>query len=171
GLFSPTAAARSRYSFTVERAIRTLRDTAVSLSPSPSLSRSTSLIRRIATFGLGISPRPRKGATVAAITCRSAASAEPIRGAENAEIRCRIGAKSPAAFRRNRLPLSTEIRCRFAPIFCTGGGRFSRDKHGSRPESCPGGIRHLGGAKSDQALVWHRQLNVSFRVALAYRGG
>jgi hypothetical protein len=28
------------------------------------------LIRRIATFGLGISPRPRKGATVAAITCR-----------------------------------------------------------------------------------------------------
>jgi hypothetical protein len=44
---------------TVERAIRTLRDTAVSLSPSPSLSRSTSLIRRIATFGLGISPRPR----------------------------------------------------------------------------------------------------------------
>jgi hypothetical protein len=53
-----------------QRAIRTLRDTAVSLSPSPSLSRSTSLIRRIATFGLGISPRPRKGATVAAITCR-----------------------------------------------------------------------------------------------------
>ena len=38
--FSPTAAARSRYSFTVERAIRTLRDTAVSLSPSPSSSRN-----------------------------------------------------------------------------------------------------------------------------------
>jgi hypothetical protein len=37
----------------------------------------------------------------------------------------------------------------------TGGGRFSRDKHGSRPESCPGGIRHLGGAKPDQALVWN----------------
>ena len=37
--FSPTAAARSRYSFTVERAIRTLRDTAVSLSPSPSFNR------------------------------------------------------------------------------------------------------------------------------------
>ena len=35
----------------------------------------------------------------------------------------------------------------------TGGGRFSRDKHGSRPESCPGGIRHVGGAKPDQALV------------------
>ena len=95
------------------------RDTAVSLSPSPSLSRSTSLIRRIATFGLGISPRPRKGATVAAITWRSAARPEPIRGAENADIRCRIGAKSGAAFRRNHLPLSTEIRCRFAPIFCT----------------------------------------------------
>jgi hypothetical protein len=42
---------------------------------------------------------------------------KPIRGAENAEIRCRIGAKSGAAFRRNHLPLSTEIRCRFAPIF------------------------------------------------------
>src|SRR5205085_1623068 len=51
------------------------------------------------------------------ITCRSAARPEPIRGAENAEIRCRIGAKSGAAFRRNHLPLSTEIRCRFAPIF------------------------------------------------------
>jgi hypothetical protein len=37
----------------------------------------------------------------------------------------------------------------------TGGGRFSWDKHGSRPESCPGGIRHLGGAKPDQALVWN----------------
>jgi hypothetical protein len=35
----------------------------------------------------------------------------------------------------------------------TGGGRFSRDKHGSGPGSCPRGIRHLGGAKSDQALV------------------
>jgi hypothetical protein len=42
---------------------------------------------------------------------------KPIRGAENAEIGCRIGAKSGAAFRRNHLPLSTEIRCRFAPIF------------------------------------------------------
>ena len=62
-------------------------------------------------------PAPPKGATVAAITCRSAARPEPIRGAENAEIRCRIGAKSGAAFRRNHLPLSTEIRCRFAPIF------------------------------------------------------
>jgi hypothetical protein len=49
-----------------------------------------------------------------------AARPEPIRGAENAEIRCRIGAKSHAAFRRNHLPLSTEIRCRFAPIFAYG---------------------------------------------------
>jgi hypothetical protein len=38
-------------------------------------------------------------------------------GAEDAEIGCRIGAKSGAAFRRNHLPISTEIRCRFAPIF------------------------------------------------------
>jgi len=37
----------------------------------------------------------------------------------------------------------------------TGGGRFSWDEHGSSPESCPRGIRHLGGAKSDQALVWN----------------
>jgi hypothetical protein len=37
----------------------------------------------------------------------------------------------------------------------TGGGRFSRDRHGSGPESCPRGIRHLDGAKSDQALVWN----------------
>jgi hypothetical protein len=42
---------------------------------------------------------------------------KPIRDAESAEIGCRIGAKSGAAFRRNHLPLSTEIRCRFAPIF------------------------------------------------------
>jgi DNA-binding winged helix-turn-helix (wHTH) protein len=75
------------------------------------------LIRRIATLGLGISPTPPKGATVNAITCRSAATPKPTRGAENAEIRCRIGAKSGAAFRRNHLPLSTEIRCRVPPIF------------------------------------------------------
>jgi len=37
----------------------------------------------------------------------------------------------------------------------TGGGRFSQDKRGSGPESCPSGIRHLDGAKSDQALVWN----------------
>jgi hypothetical protein len=86
------------------------------------------LIRRIATLGLGISPRPRKGPTVAAITCRSAARPEPIRGAENAEIRCRIGAKSPAAFRRNHPPLSTEIRCRFAPIFAADEAFYAGDK-------------------------------------------
>src|SRR6201988_268007 len=62
-------------------------------------------------------PVPPKGATLDAITCRSEAMQKPTRGAKNAEIRCRIGAKSPAAFRRNHLPLSTEIRCRFAPIF------------------------------------------------------
>ena len=37
----------------------------------------------------------------------------------------------------------------------TGRGRFLRDKHGNRPGSCPRGIRHLGGAKPDQALVWN----------------
>ena len=32
---------------------------------------------------------------------------------------------------------------------------FSRDKLGGGPEACPSGIRHLGGAKPDQALVWN----------------
>jgi hypothetical protein len=35
----------------------------------------------------------------------------------------------------------------------TGGGPISRDKRGRRPDDCPGGIRHVGGAKPDQALV------------------
>src|SRR6266446_10669700 len=75
-------------------------------------------------------PAPPKGATVAAITCRSAAMPKPTKGAENAEIGCRIGAKSGAAFRRNHLRPSTEIRCRFAPIFAgwrqTGTGFRSK---------------------------------------------
>jgi hypothetical protein len=37
----------------------------------------------------------------------------------------------------------------------TGGGPFSRDKLGGCPDDCPGGIRHVGGAKPDQALVWN----------------
>ena len=35
----------------------------------------------------------------------------------------------------------------------TGGGPISRDKLGGCPDDCPGGIRHVGGAKPDQALV------------------
>ena len=35
----------------------------------------------------------------------------------------------------------------------TGGAIFSRDQHGGGPEACPSGIRHVGGAKPDQALV------------------
>jgi hypothetical protein len=35
----------------------------------------------------------------------------------------------------------------------TGGVIFSRDKLGSCPEDCPSGIRHVSGAKPDQALV------------------
>src|SRR3982075_609648 len=77
-------------------------------------------------------PAPPKGATVAAITCRSAAMPKPVRGAENAEIGCRIGAKSGAAFRRNHLPLSTEIRCRFAPIFATSGGMREKQRAAGR---------------------------------------
>ena len=65
------------------------------------------------------SPAPPKGARLAAVTCRAAAMPKPNQGAENAEIGCRIGAKSGAAFRRNHLPISTEIRCRFAPIFAS----------------------------------------------------
>ncbi len=37
----------------------------------------------------------------------------------------------------------------------TGGATFSRDQFGGGPEACPSGIRHVGGAKSDQALVWN----------------
>src|SRR5438445_6772273 len=35
----------------------------------------------------------------------------------------------------------------------TGGVIFSRDKLGGCPEDCPSGIRHVSGAKPDQALV------------------
>jgi hypothetical protein len=37
----------------------------------------------------------------------------------------------------------------------TGGSSSSRDQFGSCPEDCPSGIRHIGGAKPDQALVWN----------------
>src|SRR6202007_363827 len=117
--FSPAAAARSRYSFTVERAIRTLRDTAVSLSPSPSLSRSTSLIRRIATFGLGISPPPKRGDSSrhylplssearADQGCRKPRNQVP----DWSEIPCRFPPKSPAAFDRNQVPVCSDF-CTF----------------------------------------------------------
>ncbi len=37
----------------------------------------------------------------------------------------------------------------------TGGASSSRDQFGGGPEACPSGIRHRGGAKPDQALVWN----------------
>src|SRR5207302_8990758 len=37
----------------------------------------------------------------------------------------------------------------------TGGSSSSRDQFGSCPEDCPSDIRHVGGAKPDQALVWN----------------
>jgi hypothetical protein len=37
----------------------------------------------------------------------------------------------------------------------TGGAIFFRDQRGGGPEACPSGIRHVGGAKPDQALVWN----------------
>jgi hypothetical protein len=37
----------------------------------------------------------------------------------------------------------------------TGGSSSSRDQFGSCPEDCPSDIRHIGGAKPDQALVWN----------------
>jgi hypothetical protein len=37
----------------------------------------------------------------------------------------------------------------------TGGATFSWDQFGGGPEACPSGIRHVGGAKPDQALVWN----------------
>jgi hypothetical protein len=90
-----------------------------------------------------------------AITCRSAARPEPIRGAENAEIRCRIGAKSGAAFRRNHLPLSTEIRCRFAPIFADL--RLERDQRAAAPQFAAVGVDQLIAKAEFQAHTpWHR---------------
>jgi hypothetical protein len=35
----------------------------------------------------------------------------------------------------------------------TEGASISRDKSGGGPEGCPGGVRHIGGAKPDQAFV------------------
>ncbi len=37
----------------------------------------------------------------------------------------------------------------------TGGAIFFRDQLGGGPEVCPSGIRHIGGAKPDQALIWN----------------
>jgi len=37
----------------------------------------------------------------------------------------------------------------------TGGASNSRDQFGGGPEACPSGIRHIGGAKPGQALVWN----------------
>jgi hypothetical protein len=37
----------------------------------------------------------------------------------------------------------------------TGGASSFRDKLGGCPESGPSGIRHVGGANPDQALVWN----------------
>jgi hypothetical protein len=37
----------------------------------------------------------------------------------------------------------------------TGGASSCRDEFGSSPGGCPSGIRHIGGAKPDQALVWN----------------
>ena len=35
----------------------------------------------------------------------------------------------------------------------TGGATFFRDQFGGGPEACPSGIRHIGGAKPDQAFI------------------
>ena len=37
----------------------------------------------------------------------------------------------------------------------TGVASSSRDKFGGGPEACQSGIRHIGGAKPDHALVWN----------------
>ena len=37
----------------------------------------------------------------------------------------------------------------------TGGASSFRDQFGGCPEDCPSDIRHVGGAKPDQALVWN----------------
>ena len=37
----------------------------------------------------------------------------------------------------------------------TGVASIFRDQFGGGPEACPSGIRHIGGAKPDQALIWN----------------
>jgi hypothetical protein len=73
---------------------------------------------------------------------------KPIRGAENAEIGCRIGAKSGADFRRNHLPISTEIRCRFAPIFAELVPAIQIAEPGHPRRRLPGRRRGFGTARS-----------------------
>jgi len=98
--------ASSRYSSRSNARSENAARSAVSSSASPPLSRSTSLISRIATLGLGIS-RPQKGATVAGITCRSAAM-QAIRGAEKRRNRVPDVERNQGRFGRRSLPLSTE---------------------------------------------------------------
>ena len=87
-----------RYSCTVERASRTLRDTCVSLSPNPALNRNTSLIRRISALGLRHLPAPKqKGRRYPPLLAASSDA--------TADQGCRI--------RPNEVPDWSEIRCRF----------------------------------------------------------
>jgi hypothetical protein len=77
----------------------------------------TSLIRRIATLGLGIPSHPRKGARLGRhhLPRGGDAKAEPgCRKRRNrvpdwSEIRCRFPPKSPAAFDRNQVPVSSDF--------------------------------------------------------------
>ena len=88
---------------------------AVSLSPSPSLRRSTSLIRRIATLGLGIRPPKRGDARGNYLPLGSDAKAD--QGVPKTP-------KSGAGLERNKTPLSAEITCRFRPKSGAGLLRF-----------------------------------------------
>jgi hypothetical protein len=75
------------------------------------------LIRRIAILGLGMIALLTKGATIARdyLPPSSGAEADPgCRKPRNqvpdwSEIRCRFEPKSPAAFDRNQVPLSSDL--------------------------------------------------------------
>jgi hypothetical protein len=90
------------------------------------------LIRRIATFGLGISPRPRKRGDGSSHYLPLSSEARADQGCRKrrnqvpdwSEITCRFPPKSPAAFDRNRVPVCSD--------FCShrsGGGITRRYIH------------------------------------------
>ena len=68
----PAVSARARYLRTDDRASRALPAIAMTLSPSATRKRRTSLIRRIADLGLGIVAVLPKGATILPVTSGSA---------------------------------------------------------------------------------------------------
>ena len=65
------------------------------------------------------------------------------------------GGQDPVRCVRRGSASELPMTCRNAIDDVETGGEHSRDKFGGYPEACPSDIRHIGGAKPDQALVWN----------------